>query len=235
MSPSQKSGPRSTIRVWDLPTRLFHWLLATCVIGAFVTVKSGNVTWMEWHIWFGVGALALIFFRVIWGFTGSRYARFGNFIKSPATIASYLRTGSPALPGHNPLGALSVIALLLAVGTQAVTGLFVTDDILYQGPFYNDVSSQTATLMRDIHQTNEYVIFALVVLHLLAILVYTIKGKRLVTAMITGDAPARLYSSDSPVARDDVGLRAWGLILAIGLAMLAWWLIDRAASSGMSF
>lgn len=229
------SSNRSTIRVWDLPTRLFHWMFATCVIGAIVTAKSGNILWMEWHIWFGIIALALLIFRVIWGFTGSRYARFANFVRCPRTIVEYLRSGTPSLPGHNPLGALSVIALLLAVGVQAVTGLFVSDDILYQGPFYNDVSGETAALMRTIHQTNEYVIFGLVILHLLAIILYTIKGKRLVAAMITGDAPALLYSSDSPVARDDIGIRLWALVLAIGIGMVAWWLIDKTLSAGMSF
>lgn len=229
------SPERSAIRVWDLPTRLFHWLFATCVIGAIVTVKSGNVLWMEWHIRFGIVALALLAFRIIWGFTGSRYARFATFLKCPRSIAEYLRSGTPSAPGHNPLGALSVIALLVAVGVQVVTGLFVSDDILYQGPFFNDVSSETATLMRTIHKANEYVIFGLVILHLLAILLYTVRGKRLVRAMITGDAPANLYASDSPVARDDIGIRLWALVLAIGLGMVAWWLIDRTLSAGMSF
>ena len=224
-----ESDGRLTIRVWDLPTRLFHWLLAVCVIGAFVTVKSGNVMWMQWHIWFGVVGLMLIIFRIIWGFTGSRYARFTNFIKSPSAVSHYLRTGAQPLPGHNPLGSWSVIVMLLAVGVQAGTGLFVSDDILYQGPFYSEVSSETAGLMRRVHQLNQYVIVALVILHLLAIILYTIKGRRLVSTMVTGDAPAKLYAADSPVARDDIGIRAWALILAIGLGWVAWWLIEKAA------
>lgn len=228
MSSSQKISPRSTIRVWDLPTRLFHWLLTVCIIGAFVTANSGNVMWMQWHIWFGVIALMLIVFRIIWGFTGSRYARFSSFVASPASVCNYLRSGYAAIPGHNPLGGWSVIVMLLAVGVQAFTGLFVSDDILFQGPFNGGVSGDVAGLMRSIHQTNKYVVMGLVILHLLAIVFYTIRGKRLVSAMVTGDAPAKLYATDSPAARDDIGLRAWALVLAIGLGLVAWWLIDKA-------
>jgi len=228
-----KSKP--VIRVWDLPTRLFHWLLATCVIGAFVTVKSGNPLWMEWHIKFGIVALALIAFRIIWGFVGPRYARFTQFIKSPATVRQYISGNLPALPGHNPLGGWSVIAMLLAVGIQAFTGLFVSDDILYQGPFYNDVSGPTATIMRTIHGINEYVILFLVGLHLLAIILYTIRGKKLISGMVTGDMPVALFEPDSKPARDGLFVRLWALAIAVACGFCAWWLIVRATSSGMSF
>ena len=229
------SPQKSVIRVWDLPTRLFHWLFAVCVIGAIVTVKSGNVMLMEWHIRFGIIALALLVFRVIWGLTGSRYARFTNFVRCPSAVIGYLKARSWPTPGHNPLGALSVIALLLCIGVQSVTGLFVTDDILYQGPFHGDVAAKTATLMRTIHQFNQYVVVALVLLHLVAIAIYRIKGQRLVRTMVTGDAPASQYAPDSPDARDDLGIRAWALLLATGLGVLAWWLIDRALNGAMNF
>lgn len=231
------STPEDTsIRVWDLPTRLFHWLFAFCVIAALVTVKAGDGMWMDWHIRFGIATLGLLVFRIIWGLTGPRYARFGTFVKPAGAIVDYIRNGhARGEPGHNPLGALSVIAMLAVIGIQTITGLFTTDDILYQGPFYNDVSSSTAAFMRSIHKLNEYVIFGLIGLHLAAILVYTLKGKRLVTPMITGNAPASLYLQGSPSSRDDVGIRAWALMLAVGLASVVWWLIQRAESGGLSF
>ncbi len=175
-----KSSNRATTRVWDLPTRLFHWLFAAAVIGAIVTVKVGG-TWMDWHPIFGVTALVLLTFRVIWGFTGSRYARFSSFVKGPRTVWHYLRhpeERSP--PGHSPLGGLSVVALLLVVAVQAGTGLFATDDILTSGPLNQFVSSDTAALLTSIHKWNENVLFGLVGLHLVAIAIYALRGKQLV-------------------------------------------------------
>lgn len=229
------SSSHCALRVWDLPTRLFHWLFAACVIGALVTIKLGDGLWMEWHMRFGIFTLALLVFRLIWGFTGSYYARFGTFIKGPSALLAYLRHRTAPVAGHNPLGGLSVIAMLVVIAIQAVSGLFVSDDILYEGPFYAEVSQQTAQFMRSVHATNENFVIALIALHLLAILIYTLTGKGLVRAMITGNANASRYASDSPMARDDLGLRLWGLILAFCCGAGAWWLIDLAESAGMSF
>jgi cytochrome b len=102
------------IRIWDLPTRLFHWALVACIIGAFVTVKLGGL-YMDWHARFGAAILGLIVFRLIWGFVGPRYARFTQFVRGPRAILAYLR-GAAAPAGHNPLGALSVIALIAVIG-----------------------------------------------------------------------------------------------------------------------
>jgi cytochrome b len=121
----------STLRIWDLPTRLFHWALVVCVLGAFVTVKLGGL-YMEWHVRFGLATAGLILFRVLWGLFGSRYARFSQFLRGPRALAAYLG-GRLRTAGHNPLGALSVIAMLLAFGFQAVSGLFASDDIMIQG------------------------------------------------------------------------------------------------------
>lgn len=224
-----------TVRIWDLPTRLFHWLFAASVIGAVVTVKVGG-SWMDWHLPLGITALVLLVFRLIWGFTGSRYARFANFVRCPRQTIRYLReTHQTDSPGHNPLGAWSVMALLLVVGIQAFTGLFTTDEILVQGPLNQFVSGDVASVMTSIHKFNEKPLFILVGLHLAAIVIYAIKGKRLVPPMITGDKPADTLPANTPAARDDVGLRAWGLVLIVILGSIGWWLIELGNSAAVSF
>mgnify|MGYP002628171914 FL=1 len=230
-----KSSNRATTRVWDLPTRLFHWLFAAAVIGAIVTVKVGG-TWMDWHPIFGVTALVLLTFRVIWGFTGSRYARFSSFVKGPRTVWHYLRhpeERSP--PGHSPLGGLSVVALLLVVAVQAGTGLFATDDILTSGPLNQFVSSDTAALLTSIHKWNENVLFGLVGLHLVAIAIYALRGKQLVPPMITGNVLSENLPSDAVAARDTVGIKIWALVLILVLGWLGWWLVSLANSAPMGF
>lgn len=225
----------TSIRIWDLPTRLFHWLFAASVVGAVATVKAGGL-WMDWHLPFGIAALVLLVFRVIWGFVGPRYARFSNFVTSPKQLWLYLRANqSTQVAGHNPLGAWSVIALLTVVGIQAITGLFTTDDILTQGPLNAYVSSQTASLMTSIHKWNETPLFIIVGLHLIAIVVYAIRGKKLVVPMITGNKPAHLLADQTPNARDDALIRAWALLLILVLGALGWWLLELGQSAGFSF
>jgi len=175
------------VRVWDLPTRLFHWALAICVVLGIVFVKIGGNA-IQWHAYCGYTALALILFRVIWGFVGSWHARFANFIPSPSKLIAFLRGQVDGGLGHNPLGALSVIALLIVVLIQALTGLFTDDDIFFQGPFARYVSNSTVALLTSIHRFNQYLIFALVGLHIAAIsYYYFVKRENLVGPMVTGD------------------------------------------------
>jgi cytochrome b len=175
------------VRVWDLPTRLFHWALAICVVLGIVFVKIGGNA-IQWHAYCGYTALALILFRVIWGFVGSWHARFANFIPSPSKLIAFLRGQVDGGLGHNPLGALSVIALLIIVLIQALTGLFTDDDIFFQGPFARYVSNSTVALFTSIHRFNQYLIFALVGLHIAAIsYYYFVKRENLVGPMVTGD------------------------------------------------
>ena len=152
-----------------------------------VFVKIGGNA-IQWHAYCGYTALALILFRVIWGFVGSQYARFANFVPSPATLIAYLRGQVDGGLGHNPLGALSVIALLAVVLIQALTGLFADDDIFFQGPLAKYVPNDTVALLTSIHHFNQYLIFALVGLHIAAIsYYYFIKRENLVGPMVTGD------------------------------------------------
>jgi cytochrome b len=127
------------IRIWDLPTRLFHWLLVMAVIGSFMSVKLGGNA-MIWHGRFGYFVLTLLFFRLIWGFVGTHHARFAQFIKSPQAILAYLKNPAET-PGHSPIGAISVLVLLGLFLAQALAGLFASDDIAFDGPLAKYVAS----------------------------------------------------------------------------------------------
>jgi cytochrome b len=212
----------SRIRIWDFPTRLFHWALAVCVIGAYVSVKLGGL-YMDWHVRFGLATLGLVIFRLIWGFVGPRYARFSSFVCGPASISRYLRGEAP-VAGHTPLGALSVIAMLGIITFQAVSGLFVSDDIMTQGPLNARAPEAVASWFTSWHHRNEWIIVGLVTLHVCAILWYVcVRRKRLVQPMITGDArandlpPGTLPAQDGP----KLWLRALA-VAAIATAIVFW-------------
>jgi cytochrome b len=178
---------KKIIRVWDLPVRLFHWLLVICIIVSFITVKIGGSA-MDFHARAGYCVLALIIFRICWGLIGSHHARFINFVPSPKTLIAFVSGKTPAGLGHNPLGALSVLALIASVGVQAITGLFANDDILFEGPFTKYVSNSTVELLTSIHRLNETVLIVLIALHLCAILYYQkFKGENLIKPMLLGD------------------------------------------------
>jgi cytochrome b len=213
------AAPRR-VRVWDLPTRLFHWTLAALVVGSFATVKAGS---MIWHERLGYAALALVAFRIVWGFVGGRYARFASFVRGPARVLEHLRGTAAPSAGHNPLGALSVLALLGVVGFQAASGLFTNDDIAFEGPLARYVSGATSSLLTTLHRTNETTILVLVALHVAAILYYRFAKKQdLIRPMLNGDA--RL-DAPFPPSRDDAALRARALVVATACAAAVWWLV----------
>lgn len=190
-------------RIWDLPLRAFHWLLVLGVILSFVTVKIGGNA-MEWHARLGYFVIALLLFRLIWGFIGSYYARFSNFIKGPRSVIDYLKNPQ-STPGHSPLGALSVVALLSLFGFQVVVGLFASDDIAFDGPLVKYVPSAWVEVMTSLHRLNEPVLLTLVLVHIGAIVYYKkIKKHDLIQPMITGD---KSWAEKIPVARDDSSLR----------------------------
>lgn len=205
------------IRIWDLPTRLFHWLLVMAVIGSFVSVKLGGNA-MIWHGRFGYIVLALIFFRLIWGFVGTHHARFAQFIKSPKAILAYLKNPAET-PGHSPIGAISVIVLIALFLAQALAGLFASDDIAFDGPLVKYVASAWVELLTSFHRLNEWVLLTLVGVHLCAILYYKYAKKiNLISAMITGD---KEWEDAAPLVQDDskVRLKAMALLIAIALIM----------------
>jgi cytochrome b len=208
------------IRIWDLPTRLFHWLLVMAVIGSFVSVKLGGNA-MIWHGRFGYIVLALIFFRLIWGFVGTHHARFAQFIKSPKVILAYLKNPAET-PGHSPVGAISVLVLLGLFLAQALAGLFASDDIAFDGPLAKYVASTWVELLTSFHRLNEWVLLSLVGVHITAILYYKYaKRINLTSAMIAGDKELEGAASLAPLVQDDskVRLKAMAILLAIALIM----------------
>lgn len=178
---------KKIIRVWDLPIRLFHWLLVLCIVGSLISVNLGGNA-IEWHAYFGYSVLTLLVFRIVWGLIGSRHARFASFLPNKKAILDYLQGNSPRVLGHNPIGALSVFALLFALMVQVVTGLFVDDEIAFQGPLAKYVSSSAASFLSEIHEGNQVVIYTLVTIHIAAIWYYKkFKGENLIKPMISGD------------------------------------------------
>jgi len=174
-----------TQRVWDLPTRIVHWFLAALIAFSWWSVTYHHT---GWHIWSGIAILTLLIFRLLWGLVGSSTARFANFVRGPRAIASFWR-GSWRGIGHNPLGALSVLALFGAVAVQVGLGLISQDeDGLYAGPLARLVSSDTSDSARDLHELWFKVILGLVALHIAAILYYRLRGRKLTLPMITGRA-----------------------------------------------
>jgi cytochrome b len=179
--------------VWDLPTRLFHWLLVLFVIVSFVTVNIGGNA-MPYHERSGFTILALLLFRLAWGVFGSEPSRFKTFLKGPTAVLSYAATTLRREPEchltHNPLGGWSVAALLMVLLVQAGTGLFANDDIATEGPLYGWVSKGTSDLITQAHEFNAGIIVALIVLHLAAVLFHLIyKRDNLLVPMLTGDKP----------------------------------------------
>lgn len=182
-----------TVRVWDLPTRLFHWLLVALVAGSFATGKIGGNA-MIYHEWCGEAILALLIFRVVWGFIGSAPSRFGTFLAGPSTVFRYaltlLRRDEDHHLSHNPLGGWSVMAMLLVLLIQAGTGLFANDDIFIEGPLYKWVSKATSDRLTSIHHFNHDVIIVLVAVHVAAVLFHLVyKKENLILPMFTGMKP----------------------------------------------
>lgn len=200
------------VRIWDLPTRVFHGLLALCVIGSVVSVKFGGNA-IAWHFRFGYAILALLLFRLIWGFVGPRYARFTSFPPDPRAALANLRGAAHPAGGHNPLGAFSVYAMLAALAFQAVSGLFANDSIMWDGPLRPWVTEATSELVTRWHRLNRYLLLGLIGLHLAAIAWYSLRrGQRLVGPMLTGDRQVDPGMAPAP-ARDDARVRLGALAL----------------------
>ena len=168
-----------------MPTRIFHWLLAGLILFSWWSVKNHHT---DWHIWSGVAILTALIFRLLWGLFGSSTARFAAFVRGPAAVRDDL-SGRWTGIGHSPLGALSVIALLTAVAVQVGLGLVSQDeDGIYMGPLARLVSSDTSDRARDFHELWFNVVLGLIALHVAAIAVYRLRGRKLTLPMLTGRA-----------------------------------------------
>lgn len=219
------------VRVWDLPTRLFHWLLAGCVIASVISAKVGGNA-MVWHLRLGYVVLALLAFRLLWGVMGGRWSRFVSFVYSPTTLLRYLRGQGRADEhldvGHTPTGALSVFALLGILAVQVATGLIADDEIATTGPLIKFVSGATSSLATSWHKTfGQWLIITLVVLHIAAIVFYLVKKRQnLVQPMITGDKP---LPENVPASVDSITSRGLAAALLAACAGGVAWLVSLGA------
>ena len=209
------------MRVWDLPTRLVHWLLVAGVGLSWLTGETGR---LEWHRWSGYGLLGLVLFRIYWGFFGSSTARFARFVRGPRAVFAYLRGAWQAVPGHNPLGALSVLALLALLATQIVLGLFAVDvDGIESGPLSLYVSFEGGRDAARWHGALFDVLLWLIALHIVAILYYgLVRKQNLAASMLHGE---REFPDGLPAVQHASAVR---LVVGIVLAALLTWLVTRA-------
>ncbi len=207
--------------VWDLPTRLFHWGFVITIVGSYI---SGELGALAAHELFGLAACGLLVFRLIWGFVGHETARFKNFLRGPKIILIYLkdflaRTAS-LQPGHNPLGALSVIALLFLMGAMSLTGLWTGDDILYEAPLTSLVP-ELAEPMGAWHQRLHVLIIPMVALHISALLIHRLWLKeKLVTRMVTGGASENTVQPSASRTQAGVTLLALCVVGSLSLSLL---------------
>jgi cytochrome b len=216
------------VRVWDLPTRIFHWALVAGVIGLAITGTIGGNA-MVWHFRFGYSVLTLLLFRVVWGLVGGRWSRFGAFIYSPQSVINYLKgQGKPEHGvGHSPIGAGSVFAMLGFLLAQAGTGLLSDDEIAFSGPLTRFVSNSVVSLATNYHKNiGKWVLLALVILHILAIVFYLWRKHKLVHAMLHGD---KHLVTAMPASRDDTVSRLSALIVLGACAAAVYWLSSLAA------
>lgn len=219
------SSPLQRLRVWDLPTRVFHLLLALGVLALLVTGDLGGDA-LAWHMALGCGVGGLLVFRLLWGGVGGHWSRLARLCWSPAATWRYLR-GRPADGerfdvGHNPLGSLSVLAMLAALALQVATGLVADDEIATTGPLYRFASSALSSAATAWHTgSGQATVISLVVLHVAAILWYRLaRGQHLVGPMVHGD---RWLPPGTPASADGVGQRLLALVLAVACGAGAWW------------
>lgn len=215
------------IRVWDLPTRMFHWSIVALFILSWASAEIGG-TAMQYHLWSGYAILSLVIFRVLWGMAGSETTRFAHFVRGPRTVIAharaFLKSGyQPVALGHNALGGWSVLAMLFALALQTATGLFANDDIATEGPLYRLVSKATSDLISEIHSSAFYVLLALVVMHIAAIVFYRVAHREnLLAPMLTGD---KIVTPGTSAPRQ---ASVWlALVLALVAGGAVYWIVTK--------
>ncbi len=216
---------KSTL-VWDWPVRISHWLMVLLFTGLILTGKS-NDDYMQYHFYMGYGISTVIFFRILYGFLGSRYALFQQFIRSPKHTLNYIKSFLSGRPkpylGHNPLGALMTVFLLLVLSVQWVTGLFNSDDVFWYGPFNSLVSEDVIRQLTYVHGLLPDWLLGLVGVHIVAVLYHEICLKEgLINSMVHGRKTHDTRATDIKTPR-------WGVILSLlmGLSWLAaLWMMD---------
>jgi cytochrome b len=218
--------------VWDMFVRLFHWGLVGTVIMAFYTMETSGAPFLfpiEVHAQAGYILLGLLVFRWFWGLVGSYYARFRTFLVGPSASLNYVQSVIKRSPtpyaGHNPLGGWMVIIMLLSLTFQAVSGLFLSDDIFFQGPLHGLFGGDVSQTLMTWHRLNSNLLIALIGLHLVAILLHRLMGEKLVKAMITGVKTFSRAPVDSPSSGEVKTRWGWALVavfMAIAVTLTFW-------------
>jgi len=204
--------------VWDLPVRVTHWALVLAVAGCWATHYAG-IEWFPWHRRLGYVVLVLVAFRIVWGVAGTRHARFASFLRGPRATLDYLRGRSGAPVGHNPLGALSVLALLVLMLLQATAGLFANDEIMNMGPFYGWIAPELSNRITTLHRASSDWLLVLIGLHVAAVAWYAYtRGSSLVRAMVTGRKPAAAVPAAEEIGSSRTAL-AVAIVLVIAMAL----------------
>jgi cytochrome b len=218
----------ASVKVWDAPVRLFHWALVLLFVFMIV---SGNIKgdWLQWHARAGYAILALLLFRILWGFAGSTYARFSSFLAGPSAALAFTRKLLARAPahsaGHNPLGGWMVLALLLSLLAQVGTGMFANDDVLFEGPLAGLVSKDLSDRLTGWHHWNLKLLFVLAAVHVLAVLYHAVfMQENLIGAMFTG--VKRLPANVAQAVQTRFS-SPWLALLLLALAALAVFLIVK--------
>ncbi|MFO1420879.1 MAG: cytochrome b/b6 domain-containing protein [Candidatus Competibacteraceae bacterium] len=223
---SKNNDEFQIFKVWDLPTRLFHWSLVALMGAQWLTAEESSA--MDWHIRGGYAVLTLVLFRLMWGFVGSDTARFSDFVRGPGAALEYvkalLRGETPLYLGHNPMGGWSIMAMLALLLIQAGTGLFANDDIATEGPLYGWVSKGTSDWLTTIHKFNFNLLLLVIAVHLSAVLFYLlVKRENLIHPMLSG--VKRLPPEQAGSAPRIVN--PWRGLAALVVAAVAVWLLVR--------
>lgn len=239
----QANDPRTTARVvadegrgvlvWDVAVRIIHWALLVSVVGAWLT-RELEGDWFAWHTRFGYAVLVLVATRIIWGFVGTRHARYADFLRGPRAIIRYLRssgTSAPPHAGHNPLGALMIIALLGMLLAQALTGLFANDQVFETGPLFGYVTIDTSDRLTSLHKQLFDWIVAAVAVHVAAAFFYLwARRENLILPMITG----RKRPEHVPPGQGIESSRLWlALLVAAVLIIALVWVVRTAPEASL--
>jgi cytochrome b len=210
-------------KLWDRPTRLSHWLIVAFFAASWITAELRQ---MEWHRWSGYAMLGVVIFRLYWGVAGGDSARFASFLKGPRATLAYAKTlpdrNSPGVPGHNPVGAWSVVAMLAILLAHCAFGLFAVDiDGLESGPLSHLVDFDTGRTFAGFHELSFRALYILAGLHVAAVAFYLVyKRQNLVGAMITG---RQRFAADP-------GLRfasVWKFLVGVAAAAAIAWFVAK--------
>jgi len=221
-----------SIRVWDLPTRLFHWSLAASVVGLVITGSLGG-NFMPWHFRLGYAVFTLLVFRLVWGVVGGYWSRFTAFMPSPARLLGYVKGQVSSPVGHNPLGALSVLAMLLVLFAQVGTGLLSDDEIAFSGPLTALVDSSWVSVATGYHKgPGKLALLALVALHTAAIVFYQwMKRKKLVQSMVSGRIQVDATQAVSLESADGTTQRLLAATILAASVGLVTWVVNLAPAA----